>query len=72
MSVARKKKTYDQSIFPGATDAQQSRLRLDKAAAEQLREKLQSSILEHPKTARKAALLISLWVAGKSTKRSKK
>ncbi|MGE3263390.1 MAG: hypothetical protein AB7K68_16550 [Bacteriovoracia bacterium] len=64
MSVA-KKKSNDYKVFPGATDPQ-SRLRVDKAAAEQLRDKIQSHILENPKASKKAALLISLWIAGKT------
>jgi hypothetical protein len=64
MSVAKKKKPYE---FPRHQDPadQQIRLRADKAAAEQLRDKLQSRILENPKAAKKAALLLSLWIDGK-------
>ncbi|MGZ3694147.1 MAG: hypothetical protein ACXWQO_08095 [Bdellovibrionota bacterium] len=74
MSVAKKNKKPEQAgnisgpissrgVFPGPTDPQ-SRLRVDKVAAEQLREKIQSRILENPKAQKKAALLISMWIAG--------
>ncbi|RZA08078.1 MAG: hypothetical protein EOP11_05915 [Proteobacteria bacterium] len=51
-----------------ATDRQTS-LRQVKMEAEQLKEKLQASILDNPKLAKKAAVLISLWVDGKNKKR---
>ena len=40
--------------------------------AERLREKLQRSVIDNPQTAKKAALLISLWVEGKAKARQKK
>lgn len=71
MSSARKKKPYEYPSFPGPSDPQ-NKLRVDKAAAEQLRDKLQSRIMENPKAQKKAALLISLWIAGKTAPKSKK
>jgi hypothetical protein len=78
MSVAKKKLFQEtaspgktRGVFPGASDPQ-TKLRIDKVAAEQLREKIQSRILENPKAQKKAALLISLWIAGKASARTKK
>ena len=51
-----------------ATERQES-LRQVKVEAERLKEKLQSSVLDNPKLAKKAAVLISLWVDGKEKKR---
>ncbi len=69
MSVAKKKPyTYPEHK---AADRQES-LRLVKIEAERLKEKLQQSILDNPKVAQKAALLISLWIEGKSSKGKRK
>ncbi len=43
-----------------------------KLEAERLREKLQKSIIDNPQAAKKAALLISMWVEGKTKKSLKK
>jgi hypothetical protein len=67
MSAAKKKKLpYS---YPGrdATDTQE-RLRLVKLETERLADKIQKSIIDNPKTAKKAALLISLWIEGKKSK----
>lgn len=42
-----------------------------KLEAERLREKLQKSIIDNPQTAKKAALLISMWVEGKTRAKKK-
>lgn len=65
MSAAiRKKKPYEFPNHRVATD--QELLRQVKIEAEQLKEKLQKSILDNPKLAKKSALLVSLWIQGKS------
>lgn len=67
MSVAKKRKPY---AYPTAEAMdRQEHLRLVKLEAERLTEKLKSNILENPKAAKKAALLISLWIEGKSRKK---
>ncbi len=43
-----------------------------KIEAERLREKLQKSVIDNPQTAKKAALLISLWIEGKAKGKQKK
>lgn len=48
------------------------RLRLIGNETDKLREKLQQRILENPKIAQKAALIISLWVNGKDSPSRKK
>lgn len=65
MSVARKKRPF-QNPPREATD--QELLRQVKIQAEQLRDKLQNSIIDNPKTAKKSALVISLWIQGKDKK----
>lgn len=67
MSVAKKRKPY---TYPTqeATDRQE-RIRLVKIEAERLTDKLKSKILENPKAAKKAALLISLWIEGKTNRK---
>lgn len=37
-----------------------------KLECEQLREKIQKSVIDNPKVAKKAAVLVSLWVEGKT------
>lgn len=72
MSAIKKQKPYE---YPNHSDAgksnQQESARDEKIKVERLRDKLQSSILDNPKTAKKAALLVSLWVNkdGKKTKK---
>jgi hypothetical protein len=68
-SVARKKKPYEFPSHREATD--QELLRQVKIEAEKLKDKLQKSILDNPKLAKKSALLVSLWIQGKD-KKSKK
>lgn len=46
-------------------------LRSVKLEAERLREKLQRSVIDNPQTAKKAALLISLWIEGHAKKARK-
>ncbi|HEY8280152.1 MAG TPA: hypothetical protein VIH99_11040 [Bdellovibrionota bacterium] len=46
-------------------------LRSVKIEAEYLREKLQKSVIDNPQAAKKAALLIGLWIEGKTAKRKK-
>lgn len=50
----------------------QESLRQVKLQAEQLKEKLQKSVIDNPQAAKKAALLISLWIEGKHGKRKEK
>ena len=76
MSVA-KKRPYLNTETPGSArgnfaSGKQLQLRVDKATAEQLSDKLQSRILENPTAQKKAALLISLWIAGKTSPKTKK
>jgi len=70
MSVAKRRP----HVYPtrGAPDSQES-LRQVKIECEHLREKIQRSVIDNPQTAKKAALLISLWIEGKarSSKASK-
>lgn len=69
MSAAKKKPISQ--VYPSRTgnDAQTA-LRLVKIQAEQLKEKLQKSVIDNPQTAKKAALLISLWI-DRGNKKSK-
>lgn len=55
--TAAKKRPYSNE----AADKQED-LRAAKALAEQLRDRLQKSIIDNPKAARKAALLLELWM----------
>lgn len=82
MSVAKKRKPYE---YPKAEEAsssakgspsrmreateRQEALRQVKMDAERLKEKLQASVLDNPKLAKKAAVLISLWIDGKAKPR---
>jgi hypothetical protein len=68
MPVA-KKKPYS---YPDRSSDTQEKLRLVKIETEKLTDKLQKSILDNPKLAKKAALLISLWVDGKNSKTKRK
>jgi hypothetical protein len=47
-----------------------SEIRNLKIEAKQLQEKLQKSIVDNPQTAKKAALLISMWMSGKAKKKA--
>jgi hypothetical protein len=69
MSTAKKKVPYE---FPRsrAVDRQEN-LRQVKIDVENLKEKLQKSIIDNPRLAKKSAVLISLWLEGKG-KKSKK
>jgi hypothetical protein len=51
-----------------AADKQES-LRQVKLECEQLKEKITKSVIENPRAAKKAALLISLWIEGKARKK---
>jgi hypothetical protein len=46
-------------------------LRGVKIEADRLREKLQKSVIDNPQTAKKAALLIAMWIEGKAKKQKK-
>jgi len=46
----------------------QEGLRQVKLECENLREKIQRSVIDNPQAAKKAALLISLWIEGKNKK----
>lgn len=52
-------------------DRQES-LRQVKLECESLREKIQRSVIDNPQAAKKAALLISLWIEGKARKPKQK
>lgn len=65
MSVAKKRRPYEYSRVSEASDQQES-LRNVKIQADALKEKLQKSILDNPRLSKKSALLISLWIQGKS------
>jgi hypothetical protein len=67
MSVAKKPRPY-QSLPENATD--QALLRQVKLETERLREKLQRSILDNPKLAKKSALIVSMWVEKKAKKKA--
>ncbi len=69
--VNKRSKPYQYPNHSEATGKQES-LRQVKMEVEQLQKKLQSSLLENPRVAKKAALLISLWIEGKEKKRTKK
>ena len=70
MSALKKQKP---SLYPVGGDNQGSEvLKKVKLEAEELRKKLQHSILDNPKLSKKAALLISLWAQGRGPKPRKK
>jgi hypothetical protein len=66
MSAAKKQKPYQ---YPSREATGQELLRQVKIDAERLQDKLQKSILDNPKLAKKSALVLSLWIAGKDKKR---
>jgi hypothetical protein len=66
MSAAKKQKPYQ---YPSRETTGQELLRQVKIDAEQLKGKLQKSVLDNPKLAKKSALVVSLWIAGKDRKR---
>lgn len=66
MSVAKKRKPYEYTRVQEAADQQES-LRQVKMRAEELKTKVQKSILDNPHTARKSALILSLWINGKKS-----
>lgn len=68
MSAAKKPK--GQAYPTHETAERQESLRATKIQVEQLREKLQKSIMDNPILSKKAALLISMWIENK-TKKSK-
>jgi hypothetical protein len=53
----------------GKTSEKVVSLRDIKMQAERLRETLQKSIIDNPQASRKAAMIISLWIEGKSKKK---
>jgi hypothetical protein len=68
MSAAKKRKQAYPD-FRGA-NPRQAQLRIEKAEIELLREKIQSRIMDNPQISKKAATLISMWVAGKTRKKA--
>jgi hypothetical protein len=70
MNSAKQRKPKHCNSPRCSADAQEA-LRNVKIEAEHLKEKLQKSIIESPQFSKKAAVLISLWVAGKTKKRRK-
>ena len=71
MSAAKKNPPYKFPALEKSTADSQENLRLVKMQAEELRNKLQTRIIDNPAIAKKAALLISLWIQ-KNTKTAKK
>jgi hypothetical protein len=67
---AAKRRPHVYSHTHENADRQES-LRQVKMQCEQLKEKLQRSVIDNPQTAKKAALLIGLWIEGKQRKRSR-
>lgn len=53
------------------TADQQETLRQTKLQVEHLKEQLQKKVIDNPQTAKKAALLLSMWIEGKKTQRKK-
>ena len=70
MSVAKRRKPYEYTRVQEAADQQES-LRQVKMRTEQLKGKLQKSILDTPQMARKSALILSLWINGKKGQKKK-
>lgn len=68
MSSAAKRRphAYSNSYSHREPADRQESLRQVKIDCENLKEKLQKSVIENPKAAKKAALLISLWIEGKN------
>ena len=46
-------------------------MRTAKVECDRIREKIQKSVIDNPQVARKAALLITLWIEGKERRRKK-
>ena len=69
MSAVKKQRPYANPLRETA-DKQES-LRLIKMEAERIKEKIQKSILDHPAKAKKAALLLTLWINKKSKREMK-
>ncbi len=65
-----KRRPHVYSTSRGSAEKQES-LRQVKLQAEHLKEKLQKSVIDNPQAAKKAALLISLWIEGKQSARKK-
>ncbi len=65
---APKRRPHVYSTTSETGDRQES-LRQVKMQCEQLKEKLQKTVIDNPQVAKKAALLISLWIEGKKRKR---
>lgn len=65
MSLAGKRRPYKSTSLGEATDRQES-LRQVKLQVEKLSEQLKKSVLDNPRLAKKSAVLISLWIEGKS------
>ena len=71
MSAVKKQK---QALYPqghGSSDKQET-LRLVKVEAERIRESLQKRIIDNPAASKKAALLISLWIQGRTSVKKQK
>lgn len=71
MSALRKKVPYSFPSEHHSKAENQASLRKAKLTAETISEKLRTSVIDNPKTAQKAALLISLWLDGKTPKSKK-
>jgi hypothetical protein len=67
MSVAKKKKPYEYSRVKETADGQEN-LRQIKMRTEDLKAKIEKSILDTPQMARKSALILSMWINGKKKK----
>ena len=68
MSLAKKRRPYQYTGIGEETEKQES-LRQVKLDAEKLTATLQKSILDNPRLAKKSAVLISLWIQGKTKSR---
>jgi hypothetical protein len=71
MGAAPKQKPWKYSQKPSAKPDTQENLRLVKMESEQIKEKIENRILDNPKIAKKAALLLALWMVKKSKKDQK-
>lgn len=66
MSAANKRRPHVYS--PDRPADKQESLRQVKLECEHLRDKIQKAVIDNPQAAKKAALLISMWIEGKNRK----
>ena len=70
MNSAKRPKSNDLCLARKAT-ADTLAKKNEKAECTYLREKLQKAVIDNPQAARKAAMLIGLWIEGKEKKRKR-